>query len=274
MDDNLAWYRGRGRSMRMVRFSALAIAITLAAFGTSAGPEPWSAKGMDRPLKKQVVDSGPSPYYPGGRVRIKLTCYFYAKVMVKQYDAGQKGAEWLAIVPVKEGMPPKCSETHAPEERVIDGGEWGGYFKGVKGRFVFFDASDGMDLGIPFAVYDSITGKKILEDSAYDSRIENRKVEQSLFNRMRVSTAADGTVILKYLRVADTGCDLHTKKETCWEEVRKKFDLKNRQPRVCVRYENLPTPWESAIAYPVESSLPERPETKTIAGPIRCWPVD
>jgi hypothetical protein len=194
--------------------------------------------------------------------------------MVKEYDAGEKGSEWHAIVPVKEGMPPKCSETHSPEERVIDGGEWGGYFKGVKGRLVFFDASDGMDLGILFAVYDSITGKKVFEDSAYDSRIENRKVEQSLFNRMRVATAADGTVILKYLRVADAGCDLHAKKETCWEEVRKKFDLKNLQPPVCVRYKNLPTAWESAIAYPVESSLSEKPETKPIAGPIRCWPVD
>ena len=171
----------------------------------------------------------------------------------------------------QRGLLPKCVETHAPDERVI---EWGGYFKGVKGKFVFFDAADGIDAGIQFAVYDSITGKKLFEDSAYDSRIELRKVEQSLFNRMRVATTADGTVILKYLRVTDAGCDLHAKKETCWEEVRRKFDLKNHQPPVCARYKNLPTAWESAIAYPVESSLSERPETKTIAGPIRCWPVD
>jgi len=260
--------------MRMVRFSALAIAITIATVGSSAGARLWSAEGMDRPLKEQVVDFGPSPYYPAGRVRIKLTCYFYAKLMVKQYDAGQKGAEWLAIVPVQKDQAPICAESHGHGEKVIEGAEWNGYFKGVKGNLVFLDAADGTDVGIPFAVYDSITGKKIFADSAYDSRIENTKVAQSLFNRMRVATAADGTVILKYLRVAEAGCDLHGKKETCWEEVRKKFDLKNLQPPVCDRYKNLPTAWESAIAYPVETSLSERPETKTIAGPIRCWPVD
>lgn len=260
--------------MRNASKLVVAGAITLAAFGTGANTRAWPVESMDKLLRKRVVDLGPSPYYPGGNFRIKLSCYFYPTVMVKEYDAGQKGAEWHAVVPVKEGAPPKCGETHSPEERVIDGGEWGGYFKGVKGKFVFFDAADGIDAGIPFAVYDSITGKKLFEDSAYDSRIELRKVEQSLFNRMRVATAEDGTLLLKYLRVAEAGCDLRSKNQPCWEEVRKKFALKNRQPPVCARYKNLPTPWESAIAYPVESSLSEKPETKTIAGPIRCWPMD
>lgn len=260
--------------MRMAGFSALGIAITLAVFASSARAESRAAEGMDRPLKEQVVDFGPSPYYRGGRVRIKLTCYFYAKLMAKEYDAGQKGAEWLSFRPLEQAGAPACLESHGPGEKVIDGNEWSGYFRGVKGNLVFLDAADGTDGGIPFAVYDSITGKKIFEDSASESRIDNRKVQQSLFSRMRVLTAADGTVILMYLRVTEAGCDLHARKETCWEEVRKKFDLKNRQPPVCVRYESLPTPWESAIVYPVESSLSEKPETKTIAGPIRCWPVD
>ncbi len=110
--------------MRMGRYSTLAIAITLATFGSSAGAEPWSAEGMDRPLKRQVVDFGPSPYYPGGRVRIKLTCYFYAKLMVKQYDAGQKGAEWLSFTPIQKAGAPTCVESHGPGEKMIDGGEW------------------------------------------------------------------------------------------------------------------------------------------------------
>jgi hypothetical protein len=260
--------------MQKVYKLVVAGAITLVAFGTGAKTLAWPVDSMDRPLRKQVVDLGLSPYYPGGNFRSKLTCYFYAKLVVKQYDAGQKGAEWLSFTPIQKAAAPACVGSHGPGEKVIEGGEWSGYFKGVKGNLVFLDAADGTDAGIPFAVYDSITGKKIFEDSAYDSRIELRKVEQSRFNRMRVATAAHGTVILKYLRVADAGCDLHAKKETCWEEVRKKFDLKNRLPPVCVRYKNLPTAWESAIAYPVESSLTEKPETKPIAGPIRCWPVD
>jgi hypothetical protein len=62
---------------------------------------------FDPPLKKKVVDYGASPYYePRQNVRIRLTCFYYPKFVVKQYDEGQKGAEWLAILSVKEGKAP------------------------------------------------------------------------------------------------------------------------------------------------------------------------
>jgi hypothetical protein len=256
-----------------IRFSALAIAVALAASCSGVGAEPWSADGMDKPLKKQVVDFGPSPYYPGGKVRINLTCYFYAKVMVKQYDAGQKGAEWLAFTSIEKAGAPACNDSHGPGEKLIDG-EWSGYFKGVKGDLVFLDAADGVNLGLPFAVYDSSTGGKIFEDSAYDSRIENRKVAASPFNHMRVTTAADGTSSLTYLRVVEAGCELHFQKASCWPQVKEKFKLKNAQAPVCSRYKNVPPPAEPALAYPVEVSLSPKPTIKTIAGPVRCWPMD
>jgi hypothetical protein len=273
MDDNLVWYRGRGRSMRMVRFSALAIVLTLAAACSGVRAEPWSADGLDKPFKKRVVDFGPSPYYPGGRVRIKLTCYFYAKVMVKQYDAGQKGAEWLAFTSLEKAGAPACDDSHGPGEKLIDR-EWNGYFRGVKGDLVFFDAADGMNLGLPFAVYDSVTGKKIFEDSAYDSRFENRKVAASPFNQMRVTAAGDGTVSLIYLRVVEAGCELHFQKASCWPQVKKKFELKSNQAPVCSRFKSVLPPAEPALAYPVEVSLSPKPTIKTIAGPVRCWPQD
>ena len=92
--------------MRMVGFSALGIAITLAVFASTARSESRAAEGMDRPLKEQVVDFGPSPYCGGGRVRIKLTCDFYAKLLAKEYDAGRKGAEWLSFTPLQKAGAP------------------------------------------------------------------------------------------------------------------------------------------------------------------------
>ena len=259
----------------MQKPSKLVIAgvITLVVFGTSAETRAWPVDSMDRPMRKQVVELGASPYYPGGKVPIKLSCYFYGTLAVKEYDAGQKGAEWIAIVPIQKDAAPACVESHGPGEKVIDG-EWNGYFKGVKGNLVFLDTADGMNLGLPFAVYDSGTGKKVFEDSAYDSRIENRKVEQSLFNRMRVATSADGTVILKYLRVVEAGCELHFQKASCWPQVKEKFKLKNAQAPVCSRYKNVPPPAEPALAYPVQVLLSVKPTIETIEGPVRCWPMD
>src|SRR5216684_4356057 len=60
-----------------------------------------SGDSFDAPLKKKVVDCGLSPYYdPHRNRRNELSCYSYSTFMVKQYDEGQKGSEWLAIVPI------------------------------------------------------------------------------------------------------------------------------------------------------------------------------
>ncbi len=229
--------------------------------------------GFDQPLKKQVKTLGP-PYYPNGRYQKTLSCFFYPTVLVKQYDEGQKGAEWLAFVHRENGPTQKCDLSHEPGERVIDGAEWSGYFKGVKGNLVFFDAADGMDLGIFFAVYDAKTGKKLFEDSAYDSRIENRKVSPSPFNHLRIYAEAGGQVTLRYLRVETTECDLHSEPGSCWEAVRAQFDLKIAKAPVCTGYSNIKDRYASSIAYPVETSLFPQPVTKTIPGRVRCRPVD
>lgn len=228
---------------------------------------------FDAALKKKVVYFGPSPYYPGGNVRVKLSCYFYPTFMVKEFDEGQKGAEWLAIVPIEKRMA-ECAQPHAPGERVIEKAEWSGYFKGAKGNLVFFDDADGTNRGLPFVVYDSRTGRKIFEDSAYDSRIEDKNVGTSLFNRLQVSSAQGRPVSLRYLRVVEADCDLHREKASCWEQVKRKFELKTPQMPFCRGYEHIPSRWESAVAYPVEVFLFPQPTIKTIAGPVKCWPVD
>ncbi|MGA7784179.1 MAG: hypothetical protein WB997_06000, partial [Candidatus Acidiferrales bacterium] len=110
------------------------------------------------------MDFGPSPYYdPRKKVRNELSCYCYSTFMVKEYDEGQKGSEWLAIAPVEGRISPACTKTHPANEKVIAYPEWGGYFMGAKGRLVFFSAADGFNSAMPFVVYDSRTKTKVFE---------------------------------------------------------------------------------------------------------------
>ncbi len=230
---------------------------------------------FDVPLTKKVLDFGPSPYYGSGQnIRVKLSCYFYPAFMVKEYDEGEKGAEWLAIVPIEQSSTPNCARSHDSGEMVIDGAEWSGYFKGVKGSLVFFDSADATDGGLPFAIYDSTTGKKAFEDSAYDSRMWNKKATASPFNQLRVTKTSDGQTTLRYLRVVEANCDLHTEKSACWEEVRKTLELRTSQMPICSNYDAISERRVSAVAYPVEVRLFPQPVTKTIEGPVKCWPVD
>lgn len=253
----------------------LAIAFSMLAQGSRSGTV-GSASSFDAPLKKEVMDFGPSPYRlnPQSAPHIKLSCFYFPTFMVKEYDEGQKGAEWLAIVPTRKGgAAPSCTRSHAPDEMVI---EWWGYFEGVKVNLVFFSAADGLDGGMPFAVFDSTSGKKIFEDVAYDSGFVLRQLDVSPFDRLRVSRGQDGSVLLKYLRVKAYDCDLHlpAERSTCWEKIGVQAGLKIRQIPVCSGYERIHNQYWSAVAYPVEVLLLPRPTRRAIARPVRCWPVD
>jgi hypothetical protein len=275
--------RLKSYSPAMQRISRILFAFILLAFSLAFNPSLISQRqptaSFDAPLKKKVVDFGPSPYYPSGarRIRVKLSCFFYPAIIVKEYDEGQKGAEWLAIAPIKEGIIPSCVRSHSTGERVIEGAEWSGYFSGVKGNLAFFDADDGTNGGIPFVVYDSITGKKVFEDSAYNSLMWKMgvKIEDSAFNTLRVSNDQVRGVSLKYLRVVEAGCDLNKEKTPCWERIRKKLEVKTAQMPICTGYEHIMADSsESALAYPVEVLLSPQPVINTIPGPVKCWPVD
>ena len=245
------------------------------AFSTPAQNHPSgtvrsTVSSFDAPLKKKIVDFGPSPYYPNPQTapRIKLSCFYFPAFMVKEYDEGQKGAEWLSIVRSSKAATLLCTRSHAPDEVVID---WSGYFEGAKANLVFIHAPDGQDGGMPFAVFDSRAGKKIFEDVAYDSSFINRRFAVSPFNKLRVSG-----VLLKYLRVEAYDCDLHHSPErsACWEKIKVQAGLGNRQIPVCSGYEQIHSQYSSAVAYPVEVILRPRPTIRTIAGPVRCWPID
>jgi hypothetical protein len=247
------------------------VAVLLVAVPSSAQQSGASAGAFDVSTKKRVVDLGPSPYYRSSSERRRLSCYFYPTLLVKTYDEGQKGAEWLSFVRVEEGHPRRCELAHDPDEHLVDPAEWGGYFKGVKGDLVFFDAPDGLDGAISFAAFNANTGKKVFEDSAYYPRIGNRL---SPSNNLRIYAGAGGQVTLRYVRVEATECDLHSEPGKCWEAVRAQFDLKIARAPVCTGYSKIKDRHSSSIAYPVETMLFPNPATKTVSGPVQCRPVD
>src|SRR5580692_7487006 len=254
--------------MRRALFFALVLCVT--------GRVLAQDDAFDMPLDRKVVDLGPSPANLPGvvRVRIELSCFVYRDFMVKQFDEGEKGAEWLAIVPIRTGTRPVCSKAHPAGERVIHPKEWSGYFNGVKKNLVFFDAADGENGGMPFVIYDSRTGKMIFKDSYYEARMRNQQVEDSPFNELRVNYTPDGRILLIYLRVVGSECDLQREAATCWEQTRKKLKIKEGRAPVCSGYEDIRDRWTSAVAFPVEVSLFPKPTTKSIDGPVKCWPVD
>jgi hypothetical protein len=197
--------------------------------------------------------------------------------MVKQLtNYWNKGALFLSFLRFDRTRP-ACVKEHSPSEKVLDDSEWSGYFRGlVKGDLVFFDAEDGENGGMPFAVYDSKTQKKIFEDNAYYVPMWNRKLRQqrSPFNDIRVRTTHEGNVVLTYLRVLGTDCDIPNKGAECWPPLVQKLGLKIAAAPTCIRSEGNETAGPSAVSYPVETSLFPTPVTKTISGPVWCWPAD
>jgi hypothetical protein len=255
--------------MRGFFIVTVAVGASLVVLAAEAGP----ASGFDAPVKKQIVDLGPSRYSVHGEVHNKLTCYYFRSVMVKQYDEGQKGAEWLAFTPITTSKP-DCTTAHGPGEKVIEKDtekpEWIGYFLGVKGALVFFNADDAdVTGGFGFAVFDWNTGRKVFEDYRYDDDSWSRKSRTSPFNKLRVIKWPDASVSVRYLRVIDAGCDLHGDKG-CWPQVRKRLGLKRINAPVCSPYHSEPA---DAIGYPVEVTLLPQASVKVVEGPVRCWSV-
>ena len=152
--------------------------------------------------------------------------------------------------------------------------DWSGYFKGVKGTLVFFDGDDGYNGGVEFGVYDSCTGLMRFQDSAVD--VGPPSVRQTTApwppRNVRVSRDEHGTVLLNYVRVVPSGCDLNTEGASCWNSIKAKLGLTQLRPPACRGYEGITYRLESVVAYPVLVSLSSPPVVKVVSGPIQCWP--
>ena len=252
----------KSRSMRLLCLLLLTVAALVCA-------PAFAADGFDPPVSKQVVDLGFSPNCDPP-CPIVLACYYYPSFMVKEYDTGSIGADLMAIAPRKGKSLPVCSKELRPGEIKLSN-EWG-YFLGVKGGLVFLETSDGANGGDGFGVFDARTGELLFQDDTIPSNDDTRKRGQpSEFRNLHRTTDASGTVVLNYMRVVATDCDIHRDGLRCWNRLRAKHKLKPATPPVCKGYKGVKETLESVISYPVQTTLTSPPVTKVLDGPIRCW---
>jgi hypothetical protein len=246
------------------------------------------AGSFDQPVFKKTVDLGPSKSSSGARA--KVTCYFFSSFMVKEVDMAEKGAARLAIVPgkIKDHT---CTRLLDGGEKEINSDEWSGYFKGVKGDLVFFDADDGVNGGMGFAVFNAKTGKKVFDDVA--------------LGPLQLSAREDKAVVLAYTRVVEGECVIPKEQPACWDKIKQKLALENASAPDCnagyeksaqemakgrcqaqkadnpqclskeitlARQQANDSP--SVISYPVEVLLGTEAVIKPANGNVLCWPAD
>jgi hypothetical protein len=235
-----------------------------------AAEEAKDADLFDKPVIVTRMPIPPDPLNP--HRKSELSCFQYPNFAVKQIDRGSKGAEQLSIVPVTAGKEFTCAEEPAANEMAIQGAEWSGYFKGVKGNFVFVDADDGVDGGMGFGVFEPAHGKKLFVDLATLDGLHSLSVA--------------GKLTLRYTRIYRAPCSLYETPESCWPAVQQKTGITNaREPDCIAAYKasaefyrtdvekiaNAP----SVIKYEVEATLDAgRTTVIPIPGKLGCGVAD
>jgi hypothetical protein len=175
-----------------------------------------AAGAFDKPSQVVKIPLAADPLNPQSKPM--LSCFYFGGFAVKQIDRGEIGAERLSIVPIAAtGEKPACAEAKAGSEIVIDSAEWSGYFKGVKGDYVFFDAADGWNGGVGFAVF-ATSGKKLLEDVGMGFQAVKR---------------VESGIALKYRRVYGAKCSLFADAPRCWAAIGKETGLAQASPPDC-----------------------------------------
>jgi len=249
----------------MVREKVLAV-LRLGAvivLGTTISCSTAHAESFDKPLREKVVDLGQSPELlrQGPDNHVKLTCSYYPNFMVKQLnDPGNKGALFIAIVPIRPGHISTCTRRHGPGEKVFK--DWFGYIGGVKRDLVFLFAADGNNEGLYFGVFDSKTMVEIFRDSVW-----------LLHDEIDFAHASDTQMTLRYLRVVSGDCSVPKDGSVCWNKLKEQTGLRLAPMPECDYHgEDVTSP--SVIAYPVEVSLFPKPSITALANPVKCWPPD
>ncbi|MDB5523899.1 MAG: hypothetical protein JWM58_1662 [Rhizobium sp.] len=158
--------------------------------------EPLTVDTLALPKDKANPDAQP-----------QVNCYRFGGFMVKEVDLGEKGAASLAIAPADAA----CERNAGKNETPIKD-DTAGYFFGAKSNFVFFQAGDGWNGGLPFVVYDAKTMKRLFEDSLQGDDFESLDV-------------AGNTLTMKFRRVFSADCSLYLDGGTCPETIRKQTGL-------------------------------------------------
>lgn len=218
---------------------------------------------FDQPVAVDNLDLPPSKDNPDAKPAVN--CYRYKGFMVKEVDLGEVGAEKLAILPENA----KCEREDATEKKVTD--PVAGYFLGVKGNLVFFQAPDGFNGGMPYVVIDTKSMKKLFEDSFESADFE--KIDDQ-----------GGKLVLDYVRTYSADCSLYLDGTACAQKIKKETGLgtasaplpdcsaaydaeKKRTPDYAKEIEQLP----SVISYPVTLTFDGASATYTPrAGETAC----
>jgi hypothetical protein len=167
-----------------------------------------AAGQFDKPVKVAKVPLAPDPLNPS--FKPVVTCSYFKDFAVKEINRGEVGAE-LSIVPLASGGEAyKCREPAAPGEIAVK--EWGGYFSGVKGAYIFFRAEDGTNDGLGFAIF-SPDGKKLFDDLAKEAQ-----------GPRAIDATASG-LAMRYTRVYQADCSLFADPAGCWAKVRQATGL-------------------------------------------------
>jgi len=177
----------------------------------SAVAKDKDAAGLfDKPVKVAKVPLPADPLNPSFKPTV--SCFYFKDFAVKEINRGEVGAE-LSIVPIGgAGEAYKCREAAAGGEIAVDGKEWGGYFSGVKGAYIFFRADDGTNGGLGFAIF-SPDGKKLFDDTAKGTQ------------GPRAIDATPSGLAMRYTRVYQAGCSLFADPAGCWAKVRQATGL-------------------------------------------------
>lgn len=171
---------------------------------------------FDEPAKTEKVDLAPDPGLPESKPTV--SCHYFQNFAVKEIDEGEVGAAQLSIVPLSGGQPYKCQKANIAGEKVIGDNDWSGYFQGVKGRYVFFGASDGVNGGVGFAVFDASDGKKLFDDNSSD------------LHAIKITPSG---ISLQYSRVYAAECSLFADAAGCWTKVKQATGLTGSTPPDC-----------------------------------------
>lgn len=224
---------------------------------------------FDAPADEKHLPLAPNPLNP--QAKPELSCFYYRDFLVKQIDRGEKGAEQLSILAFAAGSAkPECKEGNAASEYILDNKEWGGYFRGAKGSYVFFDADDGQNGGIGFAIFNAADGKRLFDDTALDFH--------------SIQTTATG-IVMRYKRVYSLPCSLVSEPASCWGKITQAVNLDTMPPDCTASYkaeqirsgmkaeELAPDP--SVLDYEAETTL-EGGQTKTarVGGDVVCRPAN
>jgi hypothetical protein len=229
-----------------------------------------ASSGFDKPLNVHVVALPTDKDNP--QAKPKRSCFYYPDRMVKEVDLGEPGAERLSFTPVgSESQQPKCVADNR-REIAIKSDDWSGYFDGMKGDFAFFDADDGHEGGMPFAVF-SPAAKKLFEDIRQGDD----------FKSIRLS---GDTLTMRYRRVFVAPCSLYADAKGCWDRIVGTTGLTQSTRPDCTKpYENemKRTPkfaketrnGKSVIAYNVTATyVREKLTFAPTGGGVSCWLED